>query len=68
MSDKYKKIVNKQLEDSTSHWAGKPRMTKEEIKAALEFAERKAKPVKAFFSNPKNVEDFERKMAELTEK
>ncbi|MGB1218663.1 MAG: hypothetical protein ACPG4W_02675 [Flavobacteriales bacterium] len=65
MSNLYKEIVKKQLEESTRHWAGKPRMTQEEINAVLEFAERKAKPVKEFFSNPKNVKDFEEKMAAL---
>lgn len=52
------KIVDKHIQESTEHWAGKKRMSKEELDAVERFAKKKAEPLNSFFSNPESAKDF----------
>ncbi len=41
ISDELNRIVNKHIADSTTFWAGKPKMTESELQAVSDFAKKK---------------------------
>lgn len=59
------KIVDKHIQESTEYWAGKKRMSKEELEAVERFAKEKAEPLNAYFSKPENAKDFNEKLDAL---
>jgi hypothetical protein len=61
------KIVDKHIQESTDFWAGKKRMTKEELDAVERFAKEKAEPLNSYFSNPENSKDFSDRLDALCE-
>lgn len=59
-------IKNKCLNKSL--FVGETVSSKEELDASLRYAKEKVQPISAYFSNPKNVQDFKEKMAALENK
>ncbi|MCT4666093.1 MAG: hypothetical protein N4A45_12765 [Flavobacteriales bacterium] len=65
MSNIYKEIVKQHIAQSTKDLAGKPRLTKEDLEAGVKFAKEKVRPINEYFSNPRNVKDFQDMLAKL---
>lgn len=49
-------LVEKQIEKSTSFWAGRPKMTIQELEAVEKFAKEKNKLFEKAFDSPQKVE------------
>jgi len=56
MSKKLTNLVENQIKKSTEFWAGKPKMTLEELNAVQEFAKEKDKLFEKIFDSPEKVE------------
>jgi hypothetical protein len=54
LKDKLNSIIQKQITASTEFWAGKPKLTKEELSAVESFAKRKGNALDEFFSVEEN--------------
>lgn len=52
-------FVDKQVAESTKFWAGKPKLTMEELAATENFAKQKGKALENFFSSKENVSNLE---------
>jgi hypothetical protein len=52
---KLNSIIEKHVEASTKHWAGKPKFSLAELSAVERFAKEKGKVLKGFFSSESNV-------------
>lgn len=58
------KIVDEQIERSTKFWAGKPRMTEEELDAGVKYAKEKTKGLEKLFDTPEKVEKIKKMIEE----
>lgn len=56
---KLNSIVEKHIEASTKHWAGKPKFSMAELSAVERFAKEKGKVLNDFFSSESNVNKLE---------
>ena len=52
--EKLNKIVQQHVESSTAFWAGKTKLSQEELTAIETFAKKKGKGLDEFFSNEAN--------------
>ena len=57
MSKKLTDLVENQIKKSTEFWAGKPKMTKEELEAVQKFAKEKDKLFQKIFDSPEKAEE-----------
>ena len=60
MSKKLTELVENQIKKSTEFWAGKPKMTLEELEAVQKFAKEKDKLFKKIFDSPEKAEEAEK--------
>ena len=51
-------LIEKQIEKSTSFWAGRPKMTTQELEAVEKFAKEKSKLFEKVFDSPEKVENI----------
>lgn len=49
-------IVEKQIEKSTSFWAGRPKMTVQELEAVEKFAKEKSRIFEKVFDSPEKID------------
>ncbi|MBZ4043765.1 hypothetical protein [Flavobacterium hibisci] len=51
-----KNLVDKQIEKSTIFWAGRPKMTIQELEAVEKFAKEKSKLFERVFDSPEKID------------
>lgn len=54
--NKLKDLVEMQIEKSTNFWAGRPKMTIQELEAVERFAKEKSKVFEKVFDSPEKIE------------
>ena len=58
LSEKLNSIVNKQIADSTTFWAGKPKLNEKELDAVAEFAKKKGDALDKALAADTNLESL----------
>lgn len=53
-----KELIEKQIEKSTNFWAGRPKMTVQELEAVEKFAKEKSKLFEKVFDSSEKVENI----------
>ena len=53
LSKKLNTVLNKHLEDSTTFWAGKPKLDEKDLKAVADYAKKKGEAIDKALSSSK---------------